>query len=58
MKSYAESHGLKINEAKTEVIAFAQDNFKFVEDEVTINDANVPFVYKGCCLGYWYQCLL
>ena len=34
VKSYAESHGLKINEAKTELIAFAQDNFKFVEDEV------------------------
>ena len=50
---------LKINEAKTEVIAFAPDNLKFVEDEVTIHDANVPFVSKGCCLVYlWHRSLL
>ena len=55
VKSYVESHGLKINEAKTEVITFARDNLKFVEDEVTIHDVNVPFVSKGCCLGYWWH---
>ena len=36
MQDYAEMHGLKIHESKTEV-TFATDNLKFVRDEVVFS---------------------
>ena len=41
---YAEMHGLKIHDSKTEV-TFATDNLKFVRDEVVFSNAN----------GYWWH---
>ena len=54
MQDYAEMHGLKIHESKTEV-TFATDNLKFVRDEVVFSNANVSLATKGCCLGYWWH---